>query len=64
MKGAVVSPEKKEDDNPYNLPSGEELMNRPIDDPALSVKEKELLFVSQNVAERLSHLKFNGRLSL
>ena len=60
MKGAIVSPEKK-DENPYNLPTGEELMNRPIDDPALSLKEKELLFVSQNVAERLGHLTFNGK---
>ena len=35
MMNAAVSPESK-DSNPYNLPTGEELMNRPIDDPSLS----------------------------
>jgi len=35
MNGAAISPESK-DDNPYNLPTGEELMNRPIEEPGLS----------------------------
>ena len=36
MNGAAISPESKDDDNAYNLPTGEELMNRPIEEPGLS----------------------------
>lgn len=51
-------------DEKYRLPSGLELMSRPIVDPGATVKERELQFVLSTVSGRLYELTFDERFEL
>jgi len=48
----------------YSLPTGLELMSRPIVDPGLSRKDREILFVIENVQSRLNELVPDSRFQL
>ena len=48
----------------YALPTGLELMSRPIVDPGLSRKDREILFVMENVQSRLDELVPDSRFQL
>ena len=48
----------------YTLPTGLELMSRPIVDPGLSRKDREILFVIENVQSRLDELVPDSRFQM